>query len=94
MKEVHDNAKEERRKKYCCVRGSSVLNSLSGTDAFKMSIVRYGYTQLGSCDANGICDLVTVHGWTQIWFDCMLQGLKKCQRHFSIMCDQLQVCWL
>ena len=47
MKEVHDNAKEERRKKYCCVRGSSVLNSLSGTDAFKMSIVRYGYTELG-----------------------------------------------
>ncbi|DBA87241.1 hypothetical protein WJX77_008733 [Trebouxia sp. C0004] len=40
MKQVHDNAKEERRKKYCCVRGSSALNSLSGTDAFRMSIVR------------------------------------------------------
>lgn len=40
MKQVQDSAKEERRKKYCCVRGSSALNSRSGTDAFKMSIVR------------------------------------------------------
>ena len=40
MKQVHDSAKEERRKKYCCVRGSSALNNRSGTDAFKMSIVR------------------------------------------------------
>lgn len=40
VKEVQDYAKEERRKKYCCVRGSSALNSLSGTDAFRMSIVR------------------------------------------------------
>lgn len=40
MKQVQDHAKEERRKKYCCVRGSTALNSRSGTDAFKMSIVR------------------------------------------------------
>ena len=40
MKQVQDNTKEERRNKYCCVRGSSALNSRSGTDAFKMSIVR------------------------------------------------------
>ena len=41
IKQVQEAAKEERRKKYCCIRGSSMLNSLSGTEAFKMSIVRY-----------------------------------------------------
>ena len=40
MKQVQSSAKEERQKKYCCVRGSSALNSRSGTDAFKMCIVR------------------------------------------------------
>ena len=40
IKQVQEAAKEERRKKYCCVRGSSALNARSGTEAFKMSIVR------------------------------------------------------
>ncbi len=45
--QVHDIAKEERRLKYCCVRGSSALNSLSGTDAFRMSIVRWEHISQG-----------------------------------------------
>lgn len=59
MKQVHDNAKEERRKKYCCVRGSSALNTLSGTDAFKMSIVRVCSTTLTE-QARGFLSLRTL----------------------------------
>ena len=37
---IEDKARRHRRQQYLCIRGSSALNSLSHTEAFKLSVVR------------------------------------------------------
>ena len=38
---IEDKARRHRRQQYLCIRGSSALNSLSHTEAFKLSVVRW-----------------------------------------------------